>query len=637
MAPYSVGWAESDAGRQWAGPYPVGVVNVRPGASGRGLEFGRERRVFILLELLARRTRGPPGCRQHPSGVDIRDEAEPQAYILETPRTLDHPGPQAPPTPFHPHACSPGLSLPHSPAWGCSDLACYTDYLQTVTCVLEMWPVHPRTLTLTWQDLHGELEDEVTTCCLYLSTHNATHAWYTCHMDVSYFLADDIFTVNMTDHSGKQSQECGSFILAESIKPSPPFNVTVTFSDHYNISWSSDYEDAVSYTLKGKLQYELQYRSRSAPWTLSPGRKLISVDVRSVSLLPLEFHKGSSYEVQVRAGPQPGSSFEGTWSEWSGPAVFETQPEETDGRTGGQYHDLWLLFIAVPVLLALSYLPWRFWKKVWGQVPSPEWFFQPLYMGHHGDFKKWVGTPFTASSLELQPGAPGAPLTLEVQRCWPSHSPAKGPAPTQLPDPAQVLEADGLPEPAFWAPTPSLADSPDGSVYSEARDRPYGLVSIDTVTVLDAEGPCAWPCSCEDDAYPDLNLDSALEPSLGAEDPLLGAGATVLSCGCVSVGSPTRLGSFLDRLNLPLAATEGWTPEPPWGSGLLETAFDSEAGSPQTALDMDTFDSGFAGSDCGSPVECGFTSPKDEGPPRSYLRQWVVMAPPPSVPGPQAS
>lgn len=40
--------------------------------------------------------------------------------------------------------------------------------------------------------------------------------------------------------------------------------MTVTFSGHYNISWSSNYD---SYPLKGKLQYELQYRKRGDPWT----------------------------------------------------------------------------------------------------------------------------------------------------------------------------------------------------------------------------------------------------------------------------------------------------------------------------------------------------------------------------------
>lgn len=59
----------------------------------------------------------------------------------------------------------------------------------------------------------------------------------------------------------------------------------------------------------------------------SLGRKLISVDSRSVSLLPLEFRKGSTYELRVRAGPQPGSYLQGTWSEWSGPVTFHTQAE----------------------------------------------------------------------------------------------------------------------------------------------------------------------------------------------------------------------------------------------------------------------------------------------------------------------
>lgn len=40
-----------------------------------------------------------------------------------------------------------------------------------------------------------------------------------------------------------------------------------------------------------------------------------------------------------------------------------------------------------------SSLPSRLWKNVWVQVPSPEPFFQPLYMGHSGDFK--VSVPNT--------------------------------------------------------------------------------------------------------------------------------------------------------------------------------------------------------------------------------------------------
>ncbi|XP_037670699.1 interleukin-21 receptor [Choloepus didactylus] len=530
-------------------------------------------------------------------------------------------------------------------AWGCLDLVCYTDYLQTITCTLEMWALHPRPLALTWQDPYGELEDKVTSCSLHWSTHNATHTRYTCHMDVSHFMADDIFTVNMTDQSGNHSQECGSFVLADSIKPSPPFNVTVTFSGHYNISWSSDYDDPAFYALKGKLQYELQYRNRGDPWALGPGRKQISVDSRSVSLLPLEFRRGSSYEVQVRAGPQPGSSFQGTWSEWSEPAIFQTQPAEIIGEAKGWH--LYLLFLVLlpllvvpPILVFLDlkiHLPWRPWKKVWVQVPSPERFFQPLYVGHSGDFKKWVGTPFTASSLEL----PGAPSTLEVQSCCLLQRATKGPVPTELPEPADLLEADGAPETGSWGPAPAPAGSVDGSTYNQERYRLYGLLSLDTVTVADAEGLCTWSCSCEDDSYPALGLDTGLEPARGPADPLSGPGTTVLSCGCVSAGGPAglegSLGSLSDRLNFPLTEVAGWVPGPPWGGGLPRGVSDSEAGSPPAGLDMDTFDSGFAGSDCGSPVECDFASPQDQGAPRTYVRQWVVAAPPPAEPGPQAS
>lgn len=34
-------------------------------------------------------------------------------------------------------------------------------------------------------------------------------------MPLSGFMADDVFIVNMMDHSGNSSQECGSFVLAE--------------------------------------------------------------------------------------------------------------------------------------------------------------------------------------------------------------------------------------------------------------------------------------------------------------------------------------------------------------------------------------------------------------------------------------
>lgn len=42
---------------------------------------------------------------------------------------------------------------------------------------------------------------------------------------------------------------------------------------------------------------------------------------------PFEFHSGSNYELQVRAGPQPGSTFQRHLERMSEPVVFHTQPE----------------------------------------------------------------------------------------------------------------------------------------------------------------------------------------------------------------------------------------------------------------------------------------------------------------------
>lgn len=65
-----------------------------------------------------------------------------------------------------------------------------------------------------------------------------------------------------------------------SVKPAPPFNVTVTFSGHYNISWRSDYyEEPVSYALRGKLRYELQYRNRADPLALVSSKSRLGAGV----------------------------------------------------------------------------------------------------------------------------------------------------------------------------------------------------------------------------------------------------------------------------------------------------------------------------------------------------------------------
>ncbi|XP_069860390.1 interleukin-21 receptor [Dipodomys merriami] len=456
--------------------------------------------------------------------------------------------------------------------WGCSDLSCYTDYLQTITCVLETWTPHPHPLTLTWLDPYGELEDKVTSCSLRRTSRNATHAQYTCRMNVSQFMADDIFSVNATDQSGS-SQECGSFVLAYSIKPAPPYHVTAAAapSGLGNVSWRSDYDDggAAYHPLRHRLQYQLQLREREGAGARRAVTALVSVDARSASLPPGRLRPGRRYELRVRAAAQPGL-FQGTWSEWSEPAAFQVPP----GGPEANWELLLLLLLAVLatglVFLGLkTRLPWRLWKRLWAPVPSPRYFFGPLYESHSGDFKKWVGASFTASSLELGSGGP-APSALQLQPAGRARSPPETP-----PGP------------------PGRDGAPEGGAAGEDGERPYGLVSIDTVTVTGADGPRARPRS--DDGYP----------------------AAPLPCGCVSARGPGLGGPG------PPPGEGRWAAGPPWPS-------DSEADSPPAGLDMDTFDSGFAGSDCGSPVESDFVGVREEGPPRSYIRQWVIVGSPPA-------
>lgn len=57
-----------------------------------------------------------------------------------------------------------------------------------------------------------------------------------------------------------------SFWVFLQVKPAPPFNVTMTFSGRYVISWHTNYEDPTFYVLMGKLQYELQFWNLGDPY-----------------------------------------------------------------------------------------------------------------------------------------------------------------------------------------------------------------------------------------------------------------------------------------------------------------------------------------------------------------------------------
>ncbi|KAJ7306114.1 hypothetical protein JRQ81_010480 [Phrynocephalus forsythii] len=191
-------------------------------------------------------------------------------------------------------------------------------------------------------------------------------------------------------------RRCGKdFGFHDHVKPSPPFNLTALASpDGYTLSWETRYRPLDF--LDGELQYELGYRRRGHPWP-GPSQKRLPQDTRTLQLRPQELDAGAEYELRVRARPRESSLYRGTWSDWSPPATLETLPE-----TPGEAHWLLLLLlIFFPALLALLGWRQRLWKKLDRFVPSPAPFFQPLFLVHKGDFKRWVGASSARAVLDI--------------------------------------------------------------------------------------------------------------------------------------------------------------------------------------------------------------------------------------------
>lgn len=573
----------------------------------------------------------------------------------------------------------------------CEDLVCSVDYVQTLTCVQKTEPSGTLyNLTATWL-VEEEMDISERSCSLLQVSRNATHTQYACCMDLKYFHSDDMFRVDVTKLADGQyttSKACSEFHLSQNIKPYPPFNLTAVLSEGYNISWDTIYRNSpVFYNLDNELQYELRYKKKSDTWETQKS-KVIPEDTRSVVLLPLEFQRDTVYEFQVRAKPRPGSEYLGFWSEWSHPLTLKTEPEESPEMR-------WLVLLlalallAVPVTVFLT-MHQSVWKKLGVFIPNPAHFFRPLYVVHNGDFKKWVGASCTKATLDFFEWGIVLPEVLEVYSQHLSHHTASA----EL----KELNEDHLSRPCVSCLAMHSQDSQSHlsswNRSSGTQDQSYGHLSIDTVTVADEFTPCHPQCSCNsahrdhehldqanddrEDGYPKVNLDSDnSEISSGlplaaqhAQDATVALGSRSVqhprssasrSVHRLRAGAPGGgMGSILEALCL---QPEQWD----LGSPVSLSSPDGESASysdgsydffspnsqtgdgyPAICLDLDTIDSGFVDSDCGSPTECEFekNSQTDSGCssgsvalgnegedfPRSYVKQWVSCgsATPPS-------
>ncbi|KAM6407661.1 interleukin-21 receptor [Rhynochetos jubatus] len=557
----------------------------------------------------------------------------------------------------------------------CENLTCFVDYVQTLSCVLRNdWGAGSYNLTATWVP-EEDPENTVAACRLLQLSRNTSHTQYVCTVDMTVLLADTKVQVDVMEAAERQHVISKGFYMAENIKPQPPFNLTAVVAEGYNISWETNYHSSPSHFLNEELEYQLRYRRRTDTWETQKN-KAVHEDKRTLVILPWELQANTEYEFQVRARPREDTGYHGFWSEWSPPLTLKTSPAAAMQTVGVG----WLLLLGVVVAITASIATFlgrqqSLWKKM-ACIPDPASFFKPLYLVHNGDFKKWVGASHAKVTLDFFEWGIVLPEALEVYTMHGSNS-------TSQEDLCELRKE--LPcKPCVSCLTAPGQDSQSllSSVNSSSgtRDRSYGHLSIHTVTVANEFTPCNCQCNCnrvygehehpseEDGAgetgYPKVNVDdedgktSSDLPlaDLSTQDKILASGS--VSTDRLSTSVPAHqqvegaleggMGSILEALCLQL--NDQWDLENPASlpSPDGESVSYSEGSCdffphiarpgdsyPMICVDLDTIDSGFVDSDCGSPVDSGFEQNSQnncgsipleregEDFPRSYVKQWV--------------
>ncbi|NWV62474.1 IL21R protein, partial [Malurus elegans] len=558
----------------------------------------------------------------------------------------------------------------------CENLTCFVDYVQTLSCILRNeLGASSYNLTATWAP-EEDPENTVATCSLLQLSMNTSHTEYTCTVDMTELLADTKVQVDVTGIADRQHVLSKEFYLSDNVKPQPPFNLTALFSEGYNISWETIYQNSSLYFLNGELEYQLRYKRRTDTWEAQK-TKTVHEDKRTLVILPWELQANTEYEFQVRARPREDSGYGGFWSEWSSPLLLKTSPAAVTQTASME----WLLLLGIVVAIVASITTFlakqqSLWKKM-ACIPDPAPFFKPLYMAHNGDFKKWVGASHMKMTFDFFEWGIVLPEVLEVFTMHPSNSTPQ----EELHELRKKLPCKPcvscLTSPGHDGQSPWCGVSSSGGT----GDQSYGHLSIDTVTVADEFIPCNCQCDCnhvygepehtneEDDGagepgYPKVNMDEEdrkISGDLRLAD--LSTQDKILASGSVSTDHLRRtsiplshqgergveggVGSLLEALCLQPHQWDlenpGSLPSPDGESvSYSEGSYDffphnTRPGDsyPLICVDLDTIDSGFVDSDCGSPVDCEFEQNSQAicGPipleqeeqefSRSYVKQWV--------------
>ncbi|XP_068764032.1 interleukin-21 receptor isoform X7 [Struthio camelus] len=558
----------------------------------------------------------------------------------------------------------------------CENLTCFVDYVQTLSCILKNdLGAGSYNLTATWIS-EEDPENTVATCSLLQSTRNTSHTQYVCTVDMTELLADIKVQVDVTEIADSHHVISKGFYMGQNIKPQPPFNLTAVFSEGYNISWETIYQNSPFHFLNEELEYQLRYKRRNDTWETQK-TKAVHEDKRTLVILPRELQGNTEYEFQVRARLREDTGYHGFWSEWSPPLTLKTSPAAGTQRAGTG----WLLLFGVVAMITASVTAFlakqqSLWKKM-TCIPDPAPFFKPLYLVHNGDFKKWVGASRTKMTLDFFEWGIVLPEVLEVY----SMRHPKSTSQEELSE----LKKDPPCKPCVSCLTAPGQDSQSllSSVNSSTgtQDQSYGHLSIDTVTVADEFTPCNSHCNCNrvhsrrehasdedgsagETGYPKVNIDddererscNLLLADLSTQDKILASGS-VSTDHLRSASAPAHqqveralergMGSILEALCLhpdqwdlenlaSLPSPDGESVSYSEGScDFFPQSARPGDSYPMICLDLDTIDSGFVDSDCGSPVDCEFDQnsqtncgsipleQEGEDFPRSYVKQWV--------------
>ncbi|KAJ8364126.1 hypothetical protein SKAU_G00129570 [Synaphobranchus kaupii] len=505
------------------------------------------------------------------------------------------------------------------------NITCTTDYISSLNCSCS----GPRLASKYSLEAKCWDEDE----SIHVSCEiKAPQHWCKLELD------PDEFSINARVNCMVQAKDCNgewepndstNLTLYGNIKPSPPFNISLTVcNSSYNVSWKMAYTE-YSY-LKDYLIYRVGIRIKGET---KPKYHYVHEDRWYLDIPFSALHSGKDYEVAVQARVNEHKFETGFWSEWSPTAKWKTKGEEDNGKDYRQY--CLLLLIVAPCLLCF-FGTRRLWlRKVHVYIPSPELFFRPLYHAYEGDFKRWVGPVFTFSESDYLERNMAVSVVKEKQ----------GKSLERL---CEGEGEDGTsttssPFLGLASRNSSKQSTEDGNC-SQGPDSSAGHISIDTVMVLEEEsqslGRSRDPCSGSRGGrfiYPPFSpRGSAASEVLG----LLAAECrreAVISGGRVSGGAEASEGASSHPLLDCLEPRPRNDVQELDQSSLESFSFTehSEDGYPPVALDMDTIDSGFLESDCSSPVQSDpDVREKIDAPVlgesfhTNYVKQWVATTDP---------